>query len=71
MNKIALLVIRLYQLTLSPYIGRQCRFDPTCSAYAMECYKNLGFFRATYYMVKRISRCHPFSEGGQDLPPKE
>lgn len=66
---VARLLIRGYQLTLSPYIGRQCRFYPTCSHYAMEAIECHGLLRGGLLAVRRVGRCHPFHPGGVDLVP--
>ena len=69
-KQFALGTIRLYQLTLSPFIGRQCRFHPTCSNYAAEAIEKLGVLRGTLLAARRLSRCHPFHPGGFDpVPP--
>ena len=69
-KRIALAIIRLYQLTLSPYIGRHCRFHPTCSNYATEAIATFGVFRGTWLALCRLGRCHPFHQGGFDpVPP--
>jgi len=65
----ALLLIRLYQLTLSPLLGTRFRYYPTCSAYAQEAIMKYGVFRGALLGVKRLFRCHPFHEGGIDLVP--
>jgi putative membrane protein insertion efficiency factor len=59
---------RVYQWTLSPLIGRHCRFEPTCSAYFIQAVQKYGAVRGTWRGVKRISRCHPFQPGGYDPP---
>ena len=59
---------RVYQWTLSPLIGRQCRFEPTCSNYFIEAVRKYGAVRGAWRGVKRIARCHPFHPGGVDLP---
>ena len=59
---------RVYQWTLSPLVGRQCRFEPTCSNYFIEAVRKYGAVRGTWRGVKRIGRCHPFHPGGVDLP---
>ncbi|HRJ49152.1 MAG TPA: membrane protein insertion efficiency factor YidD [Phycisphaerales bacterium] len=65
-------VIRLYQVTLSPFIGRQCRYEPTCSNYALEALGNHGPWRGSWLAVRRVFRCHPFAKGGYDpAPPPE
>ena len=62
-------VIYLYRITLSPFLGGQCRFEPTCSRYGIEAYKVYGPIRGTIMTGKRILRCHPFSKGGYDPVP--
>ena len=59
-------VIRLYQLFISPLLGSNCRFHPTCSHYVIESLQKKSFSQSCLLIVKRISRCHPFSEGGFD-----
>ncbi|PCI07668.1 membrane protein insertion efficiency factor YidD [bacterium] len=64
-----LLVIYAYRVTLSPIMGGQCRFEPTCSRYGIEAYKSYGPIRGTMMTGKRILRCNPFSKGGYDPVP--
>ena len=59
---------RVYQWTLSPLVGRQCRFEPTCSNYFIEAVRKYGAVRGAWRGVRRIGRCHPFHPGGVDLP---
>jgi uncharacterized protein len=68
MKKIAIAFITLYQWTLSPIIGNQCRFYPTCSQYSKEALKKYGFFKGLWLTTLRIFRCHPWSQGGVDIP---
>ena len=64
------LLIRLYQITLSPFIGGQCRYYPTCSHYGLEAYRQHGVLQGTVMTARRVLRCHPFSRGGYDpVPP--
>jgi putative membrane protein insertion efficiency factor len=64
--------IRAYKLTLSPWIGRQCRFAPSCSAYAEEALIRHGPWRGGALAVSRVCRCHPFGGSGYDpVPPAE
>jgi len=65
---VLILLVRLYQLTLSPIIGRNCRFRPTCSNYFIEAVKKYGAVRGTLKGIWRICRCHPFHPGGYDPP---
>ncbi|QOI99702.1 MAG: membrane protein insertion efficiency factor YidD [Phycisphaeraceae bacterium] len=66
------LIIKVYQVTLSPWLGRQCRYHPTCSWYALEAYRSHGPAAGTWLTVRRLSRCHPCSRGGYDpVPPRE
>jgi uncharacterized protein len=60
--------VRVYQWTLSPLIGRHCRFEPTCSTYFILAVRKYGAIRGSWRGVKRIGRCHPFSAGGYDPP---
>lgn len=62
-------LIRLYQLTLSPYIGRQCRFYPSCSHYAQEAIAEHGPVTGSWLAGRRLAKCHPFHPGGVDLVP--
>jgi len=68
--RVLILFVRIYQGTLSPYIGRQCRFVPTCSNYFIEAVTKHGALKGTYLGLRRISRCHPFSrKSGYDPVP--
>ena len=60
------LLARLYQIGLSPLIGGQCRFVPTCSSYFVEAVQKRGAVRGTLMGLWRIIRCNPFSRGGYD-----
>jgi putative membrane protein insertion efficiency factor len=62
-------LIRAYRLLLSPWWGRQCRFTPTCSEYALEAIERHGALRGTGLAMRRISRCHPWHAGGFDPVP--
>lgn len=65
-----LLLIRVYQWTLSPLLGATCRFEPSCSRYAAECLRRFGLVRGAWLAVRRLLRCHPFHPGGNDPPPE-
>ena len=62
-------LIRVYQVALSPLLGPNCRYYPTCSQYAVEAIEAHGSLRGTWLTIKRISRCHPWHEGGFDPVP--
>ena len=66
MKTIALLLLRVYKYTISPLLPPACRFTPTCSEYAADAIAKYGFLRGSLLGLKRLSRCHPFSEGGYD-----
>lgn len=59
-------LIALYRKWISPLLGQNCRFHPTCSAYAAEAIRRYGPLRGTVRAIGRIARCHPFHEGGYD-----
>lgn len=69
LNRPILWLIALYQFLLSPWIGRQCRFSPSCSHYAKAAFERYSFTKAFILSIKRIARCHPFAEGGEDPLP--
>ncbi|MDR1311400.1 MAG: membrane protein insertion efficiency factor YidD [Burkholderiaceae bacterium] len=65
-----LLLLRFYQLCVSPLLGQNCRFYPTCSQYAIEAITAHGVIRGIFFAVCRLCRCHPWHEGGVDpVPP--
>ena len=66
MKKIARFLIRIYQHTLSPIIGKNCRFTPTCSEYTIQAIEEHGTFIGIKMGIGRICRCNPFSKGGYD-----
>ena len=62
-------LIRGYQLAISPFLGPRCRFYPSCSHYAIEAIETHGARQGCWLAMKRISRCHPWHEGGFDPVP--
>jgi len=70
LSQILLVFIRIYWWTLSPLIGNVCRFHPSCSRYTATCIERFGAPKGTWLGIRRISRCHPFHEGGFDPPPE-
>ncbi|MCR4723452.1 MAG: membrane protein insertion efficiency factor YidD [Eubacteriales bacterium] len=69
MNKLALILIRIYQSFISPLLGPHCRYVPTCSEYAREALEKYGFVKGSYLAARRLLRCNPFSKGGYDPVP--
>ncbi|MBU8849354.1 MAG: membrane protein insertion efficiency factor YidD [Desulfobacterales bacterium] len=69
MKKLLLILIKFYQYVISPLTGRNCRYYPTCSAYALEAVEKHGSLKGTTLAVKRVLRCHPFHVGGFDPVP--
>jgi len=62
-------LVRVYQLTLSPWLPRSCRFYPSCSAYAREAIERHGCARGGWLTLRRLLKCHPLHPGGVDLVP--
>jgi len=62
-------IVRFYRFAISPWLGGNCRFEPTCSSYAIEALRVHGLFRGTWLAVKRIGRCHPWGGEGYDPVP--
>ena len=71
MNPLLLLILRGYKLAISPMLGQNCRFYPSCSEYAMEAIREYGAAKGSFMAGKRLCKCHPWHPGGIDLvPPK-
>lgn len=70
MKRILLALLRVYKIALSPYLGSQCRFLPTCSDYARDAIISHGPARGTWMTACRLCRCHPFAKGGYDPVPE-
>lgn len=62
-------VVRAYRLLLSPWLGSGCRFEPTCSVYALNALQTYGAAQGSYLTMTRLLRCHPWCAGGQDPVP--
>ncbi len=66
-----ILMLRFYRVAISPWLGPNCRFDPSCSAYAIEALSIHGVVKGTGLAAKRIARCHPWGSSGYDpVPPQ-
>tara|TARA_B100000579_G_scaffold67343_1_gene50407 strand:+ start:338 stop:568 length:231 start_codon:yes stop_codon:yes gene_type:complete len=75
MNKLLIfpfiVLIKLYQILISPLLGSNCRYQPTCSEYCKESLQNWGLFKGLYLSIKRIVKCHPWGGKGYDPVPKK
>ena len=71
MKKVIIFLVKAYQITISPLIGSNCRFQPTCSQYMIEAINNHGVMKGLSLGIKRISKCHPFGSSGYDPVPEE
>ena len=65
-----IVLVRLYQYLISPMLGSNCRYQPTCSQYMIEALEEWGIFKGLWLGTKRISRCHPWGGQGPDPVPK-
>jgi uncharacterized protein len=69
--RLAVVAVRGYQLLISPFTGGGCRFEPSCSAYAVEAIEEHGVRRGLWLSFRRVARCHPFAAPGLDpVPPR-
>jgi putative membrane protein insertion efficiency factor len=66
---LAKLVVRIYQICISPILGPACRFSPSCSQYAMEALDRYGLTKGMKLAIRRLLRCHPWNDGGFDPVP--
>ncbi len=66
-----ILFLKIYQLFISPIMGQNCRYLPTCSEYTIECLKQFGIIKGTFLSFKRISKCHPWGNHGYDPVPNK
>ena len=69
LTKLLILLIRLYQITLSPFIGGACRYTPTCSNYGLEALRKYGAFKGGWLTIKRVVSCNPWGGSGYDPVP--
>ncbi len=66
MKKAAVILIRVYQKLISPFLPSSCRYIPTCSEYSVSAFEKYGFITGAYLSIKRILKCNPFFRGGED-----
>ena len=71
MQTLLIALVKGYRLLLSPWLGSACRFEPTCSRYAIGALESHGASIGTYLTIARLARCHPWCDGGLDPVPKE
>ena len=71
MRKVLVYLIRAYRLLLSPVLGNNCRFYPSCSCYAEDAISRHGLLAGSWLAIRRIARCHPWHEGGCDPVPEK
>lgn len=71
MRALLLFPIRVYQYAISPFMAPHCRYHPTCSEYTAQAITHHGALRGLWLGLKRISRCHPWAEGGYDPVPEK
>ncbi|WP_459830365.1 membrane protein insertion efficiency factor YidD [Hydrogenophilus islandicus] len=69
MARVVIVLVRGYQLLISPWLGQNCRFTPTCSEYLIEAVRRHGVVRGLWLGARRIGRCHPWHPGGHDPVP--
>lgn len=69
MKSLLLAAIHAYRYLLSPMLGRNCRFSPSCSEYALDAVSRHGSWRGGWLVLRRVSRCHPWNPGGYDPVP--
>jgi len=70
MRRLLIFIISCYKACLSPFMGNNCRFYPSCSTYAQEAIAVHGVIKGLYLAISRVARCHPWHEGGEDpVPP--
>ncbi|MGB7244325.1 MAG: membrane protein insertion efficiency factor YidD [Sulfitobacter sp.] len=67
--QVVALPVRVYRLLFSPWVGHNCRYQPTCSAYALDALRTHGGIKGSWLAAKRIGRCHPWGQSGYDPVP--
>ncbi len=70
MKTFSIILLKIYQKVISPLLGNNCRFYPSCSCYAITSLERYGFFKGMFLTTQRLLKCHPLSSGGIDLVPE-
>tara|TARA_Y100001960_G_scaffold307131_1_gene363118 strand:+ start:332 stop:598 length:267 start_codon:yes stop_codon:yes gene_type:complete len=70
-GNVLILILRAYQKLISPMLGQNCRFNPTCSSYAIDAIKIHGFIKGSWLAARRVIKCHPLNPGGDDPVPEK
>ena len=68
---IAIFIIKVYQYCISPLLGNNCRFYPSCSQYSVQAIERFGVIKGSYLSIRRLLKCHPWHEGGEDPVPEK
>ena len=71
LKRLFIYTVRAYQIAISPLLGNNCRFVPTCSQYSIDAINEYGILKGVYLSAKRLLRCNPFCQGGLDEVPKK
>ncbi|MGB1713982.1 MAG: membrane protein insertion efficiency factor YidD [Arenicellales bacterium] len=71
MQKVLVMLLKVYQYLVSPWFGQTCRFYPSCSCYAIEAVEKRGVLMGLWLTIRRIGRCHPWHPGGFDPVPEK
>ena len=71
MQKVLVMLLKVYQHLVSPWFGQTCRFYPSCSCYAIEAVEKRGVLMGLWLTIRRIGRCHPWHPGGFDPVPEK
>lgn len=69
-GRVIILIVRFYQAAISPWLGRSCRFEPSCSSYMTEAVREWGAVKGGWMGIKRVARCHPWGGSGFDPVPE-
>jgi putative membrane protein insertion efficiency factor len=71
MKRVLMTLVKAYRMLLSPWLGSSCRFEPTCSVYALQALDRFGAGKGSFLTLARLGRCHPWCQGGMDPVPDD